>query len=167
MFFQSHFLDLLLFIFLRLFSKMVDFGTPFEIRWGQKSAPGPRKDPAERVRMVFATRCFPILHCTLPHITFLYVLSLGKCICRYPAIADARKGGFWEPRKLKMEPKIDRTTAPFSMIFQLFQKSRKGMKSTTVQHFLRFLAHQNGSKNDLFHLHGRSFLAPFFGHRFA
>ena len=41
------------------------------------------------------------------------------------------------------------------------------MKSTTVLHFLKFLAHQNGSKNDLFHLHGRSFLAPFFGHRFA
>ena len=85
--------------FFRFVSKMVDLGTPFKIRWDQKSAPGPRKDPAERVCAVFASRCFPILHCTLPHITFsLCYISLGKCVCRYPAIADARKGGFWEPR---------------------------------------------------------------------
>ena len=77
MFFHSRFLDLLFLIFFRFFSKTVDFGTPFEIRWGQKSAPGPRKDPAERVRMVFASRCFPILHCTLPHITFSLCYLIG------------------------------------------------------------------------------------------
>ena len=121
MFFHNRFLDLLFLIFLSFFfSKTVDFGTPFEIRWGQKSAPSPRKDPAERVCMIFATRCFPILHCTLPHITFLYVISLGKCICRYPAIADARKEGFWEPWKLKMDPKIDQVgpkLAPKLLLF--------------------------------------------------
>ena len=108
LFFQSRFLDLLFLIFFcfDLFEKWSILGTPFEVRWGQKSAPGPLKDPAERVRMVFASRCFSILHCTLPHITFSFVISLGKCICRYPAIADARKGGFWEPRISKLGPKI-------------------------------------------------------------
>ena len=60
-------------VFFDFFQKWLILGPPFEIRWGQKSAPGPLKDPAERVCTVFASRCFPILHCTLPHITF----SLG------------------------------------------------------------------------------------------
>ena len=79
--------------FFKCFSKNFDFGTPFEIRWAPKSAPGPRKDPAERVRIVFASRCFPILQCTLPHITFLYVISLGKCICRSPCDSRRAKRG--------------------------------------------------------------------------
>ena len=42
-----------------------------------RCAPGPLKDPAERVRTVFATRCCTILHCTLPHITFSLCYLFG------------------------------------------------------------------------------------------
>ena len=35
-FFHSRYSDLLFLIFFVFFSKTVDFGTPFEIRWGQK-----------------------------------------------------------------------------------------------------------------------------------
>ena len=39
MFFQSRFLDLLFLIFVRCFSKIVDFGIPFKIRWDPKWQP--------------------------------------------------------------------------------------------------------------------------------
>ena len=104
-------------------------GTIQDFQGSRKSAPGPRKDPAERVSMVFAIRCFPILHCTLPHITFLYVISLGKCICRYPAIADARKGRFWEPRISKWAPKSTKISSKTVVVFSTFPKITKIKKT--------------------------------------
>ena len=84
--------------FFDFFQKWSILGPPLKIQWGQQSAPGPLKDPAERVSMVFASRCFPILHCTLPHITFSFVISLGKCICRSPCDSRrAKREGFGSP----------------------------------------------------------------------
>jgi hypothetical protein len=107
MFFLSSFSDLLFLMFLWFVSKMVVLGTNFEIRWGQKSAPGRRKDPAERVCTVFASRCFPILHCTIPHITFSFVISLGKCICRSPCDSRRAKRGVLGAADFQMSSKID------------------------------------------------------------
>ena len=77
------------------------------------------------------------LSCTAPYLTspFLYVISLGKCICRYPAIADARKGGFWEPRKLKMVCPSRFKTAPFFNFFKNHEKSWKIHKYNTFKGF--------------------------------
>ena len=125
MIFQSRFLDLFFLIFCRTVSKIVDFGTPFEIRWDPKSAPGPRKDPAERVWIVFASHCFSILHCTLPHITFSFVVSLGKCICRSPCDSRRAKRGVLGAADFQMDPKIVRATAPFFNVFFNFPKIMK------------------------------------------
>ena len=109
----------------RYFSKIVDFGTPFKIQWGAKSAPGPRKDPAERVRAVFASRCFPILHCTLPHITFSFVISLGKCICRSPCDSRRAKRGVLGAADFQMSSKISSKTVVFFSTFPKITKIKK------------------------------------------
>ena len=62
----------------------VRFWSDFGFSRGPKIRSGSACDPPERVGMVFAIRCFTILHCTSPHITFSLVcflscvLSAGK-----------------------------------------------------------------------------------------
>ena len=59
---------------------------PLRVRWRTQQSVSGRFSPVA-----------VSLSCTAPYLTspFLYVISLGKCICRSPAIADARKGGVW------------------------------------------------------------------------
>ena len=144
---------------------MVDFETPFKIQWAPKSAPGPRKDPAERVRVVFASRCFPILHCTLPHITFSFVISLGKCICRSPCDSRRAKRGGSGSRGFPNGFKNRARNRPFFQCFLKFSKNHEKTRKVFVfQYFSRFLAHQNGSKIDPFLSVGRALFALFIGH---
>ena len=155
-------------IFSRCFSNMVDFGTPFEIRWGQKSAPGPRKDPAERVCAVFASRCFPILHCTLPHITFSFVISLGKCICRSPCDSSRAKRGGFGSRGFPNGSKNRARNRPFFQCFFKFSKNHENhQKPLFLQWFLNVFSSQNGSKIDQKINTGRALFGTFFRHRFA
>ena len=137
--FSKPFLCLHFFTFSIFLQKSSILGTPFEIRWGQKSAPGPRKDPAERVCMVFASRCFPILHCTLPHITFSFVIFLGKCICRSPCYSRRAKRGVLGAADFQMSSKIDQWAPELApkllLFFHLFQKSRKSRKHCKTNGF--------------------------------
>ena len=132
MFFQSRFLDLLFLIFYRIVSKCVDFGTPFKIRWVPKSAPGPRKDPAERVCTVFASRCFSILHCTLPHITFSFVISLGVCICRSPCDSSRAKRGVLGAADFQISSKISSKTVFFFFNFSKNHENQENIVKPMV-----------------------------------
>ena len=91
--------------FLLFFSKMVDLGTPFKIRWGQNPL-RVRGRTQQSVSGWFSPVAVS-LSCTAPYLTspFLYVISLGKCICRSPCDSRRAKRGVWELRILKMGPK--------------------------------------------------------------
>ena len=70
------------------------------------------------------------LSCTAPYLTspFLYVISLGKCICRSPCDSRRAKRGVLGAADFKMGPKSTQISSKTVFFFQLFQKSRKSRK---------------------------------------
>ena len=157
MFFQSRFLDLLFLIFLDCFQKWSIVGPPSK----SDGIQNPLRVRG-RTQQSVSARFSPLAvsqSCTAPYLTspFFMLSHWVSVSAGNPAIAVARKVG------VLGAPEIE-NGSPFSFhfFFQLFQKSWKNMKPLKNQLFFMFLAHQNGSKNDQFHLHGRSFLAPFF-----
>ena len=85
-----------------------------------------------------------------------------------PAIAVARKVGVLGAPEIENGSKNRARNRSFFQCFFLFSKNHEKTRKVLVfQYFSRFLAHQNGSKIEPFLSVGHSFLAHFFGHRFA
>ena len=164
----SRFLDLLFLIFFDFFQKWSILGSPSKSD-GVKNPLRVRGRTQQSVSAWFSPVAVS-LSCTAPYLTspFLLLSHWVSVSAGNPAIAVARKVVVLGAQQIENGSKMDPKLAPKLLsFFQLFQKSRKSRKVFVFQYFSRFLAHQNGSKNNLFHLHGRSFLAPFFGHRVA
>ena len=96
------------------------FGYPFGFQGVPKSAPGPRRDPPERVGMVFAIRWFPTLRCTLPHITFSSGHLLRWVYLQVPCDSSRAKGGVFGASEIEDGFQNLHFLLPKSLLFSLF-----------------------------------------------
>ena len=121
--------------FFLFFSKMVDFGTPLKIQWV--------KNPLRvrgRTQQSVSGWFLPVavsISCTAPYLTspFLYVISLGKCICRYPAIAVARKGGVLGAQQIENGSKISSRNCCFFNFSKNHENQEQCLFFNTFQGF--------------------------------
>ena len=110
------------------------FWAPLRNPMGSKIRSWSAEGPSRACQDSFRQSLFPYLALHPPsHLLFFMLSHWVSVSAGHPAIADARKGGFWEPRISKMGPKIDQWVpelAPKTVcFFQLFQKSRNNFKT--------------------------------------
>ena len=85
-----------------------------------QSAPGPRRDPPERVGTIFAIRWFPTLRCTLPHITFSSGHLLRWVYLQVPCDSSRAKGGVLGASEIENGPQNAPKLAPKPLLFLTF-----------------------------------------------
>ena len=104
-----------------------------------------------RTQQSVSARFLPVavsLSCTAPYLTspFLYVISLGKCICRSPCDSRRAKRGVLGAADFQNGFQNRPKLAPKTFFFSFCKNLEKVSKPLFLQWFLNVFSSQNGSK---------------------